>query len=188
MEQQTLNRLFIGQYIVMFIILVAVAVIGVYKWSQAPVPAATPTKVEPEKVALSKGQLNCLAQNVYHEARGESPKGQEAVAWVTLNRVASKQFPDDICKVVNQKGQFSWTALASVREKISEVRAWNAARKVAQKVVDDYMADASDPTKGATFYHADSVSPSWADSMKQTAVIGDHIFYKQVKPVTVASR
>jgi len=35
----------------------------------------------------------CLATNIYFEARGESYEGQKAVAFVTLNRVESNKFP-----------------------------------------------------------------------------------------------
>ena len=47
--------------------------------------------------------LKCLAENVYYEARGESAAGQQAIAEVTLNRVASGQFPDTICAVVHEQ-------------------------------------------------------------------------------------
>ncbi|NIO43392.1 MAG: hypothetical protein GTO41_26515, partial [Burkholderiales bacterium] len=48
-------------------------------------------------------ELNCLALNVYHEARGEPMAGQYAVAEVTMNRVASRRYPNTVCKVVFQK-------------------------------------------------------------------------------------
>ncbi len=53
-------------------------------------------------------QAKCLADNLYHEARGESLAGIKAVASVVLNRVASKRWPNSICKVVYQRKQFSW--------------------------------------------------------------------------------
>jgi len=65
-------------------------------------------------------QLQCLALNIYHEARSESPLGQEAVGLVTMNRVQDKRYPDTVCDVVYQahvdskgrpkrnKCQFSW--------------------------------------------------------------------------------
>src|SRR3954462_2332169 len=56
--------------------------------------------------------VECLALNVYYEARGESLAGQYAVAEVTLNRRASLGYPKTVCEVVYQKGAFSWTAEA----------------------------------------------------------------------------
>ena len=57
--------------------------------------------------------LVCLALNIYFAARNESLAGQYAGAEVTINRVESKYYPNDVCKVVYQKGKsacaFSWT-------------------------------------------------------------------------------
>jgi spore germination cell wall hydrolase CwlJ-like protein len=33
-------------------------------------------------------------------------------------------------------------------------------------------------TKGATHYHADSITPYWAKGERPSAVIGHHLFYK----------
>ena len=46
---------------------------------------------------------DCLAFDVYFEARGEPEAGQYAVAEVTMNRVASGRYPDTVCGVVHQK-------------------------------------------------------------------------------------
>ena len=51
----------------------------------------------------AKTQVECLAQNIYYEAGYEPEKGQLAVAFVTINRVKSGHFEDDICGVVKQK-------------------------------------------------------------------------------------
>ena len=58
---------------------------------------------------LSEDDLECLVRNVYHESRNQSLLGQAAVAHVTLSRVKSPLYPDSVCGVVWQKGQFSWT-------------------------------------------------------------------------------
>ena len=50
----------------------------------------------------------CLAKNIFHEAGIESDIGKYAVAQVTLNRVASRKYPNSVCKVVLQRYQFSW--------------------------------------------------------------------------------
>lgn len=64
-------------------------------------------------------EIECLAQNIYFEAKSESLKGQIAVGLVTINRVLSEKYPNTICEVVWQKrkhpktgkwvAQFSWT-------------------------------------------------------------------------------
>ena len=67
---------------------------------------------------LLSNEINCLALNLYFEARDQDKEGQIAVGLVTINRVLSKHYPNSICDVVwqqnkNKKGnliaQFSWT-------------------------------------------------------------------------------
>jgi N-acetylmuramoyl-L-alanine amidase len=51
-------------------------------------------------VPIDRQQRDCLAQALYHEARGETELGRIAVAQVILNRVRAKVYPDTICGVV----------------------------------------------------------------------------------------
>ena len=44
----------------------------------------------------------CLSEALYFEARGETVKGQFAVAEVIMNRVKSARFPDTLCGVIHQ--------------------------------------------------------------------------------------
>ena len=65
-------------------------------------------------------ERECLADNIYFEARNQGFAGWVAVAQVTLNRVRDDRFPNTICEVVKQgltyesgfpirdKCQFSW--------------------------------------------------------------------------------
>lgn len=45
-------------------------------------------------------EIQCLAENIYFEARAESYSGKAAVANVTKNRVADKRWPNTLCGVV----------------------------------------------------------------------------------------
>ena len=111
----------------------------------------------------NKKELECLATNIYHEARGEPLKGQVAVALVTLNRVADPRYPKTICKVVFQKNQFSWTNVST--KIVYDLESLDAAIKaVNYKGVFE-----------ATHYHATHVNPNW--KLKQVAKIGNHVFY-----------
>jgi spore germination cell wall hydrolase CwlJ-like protein len=134
-------------------------------------------------VTNSGQQLQCLTENVYHEARGENEAGQLAVAQVTMNRVASRHYPDTVCEVVYEKrwdrirgrfiGMFSWTELD--RDARIDPIAWQRAHDAAIAVYNGYR----DPElEGALFYHADYVNPSWARSQVRVARIGSHIFYR----------
>src|SRR5438128_3895475 len=97
--------------------------------------------------------VDCLARNVYYEARGESLAGQYAVAEVTLNRKASLGYPKTVCEVVYQKGAFSWTG-----EKVYEPGGpeWQRAQKVAEEV---YYRRRAAALPGVLHYHATHVKP-----------------------------
>ena len=119
--------------------------------------------------------LDCLALNIYHEARGESKQGQIAVGHVTLNRVRSKKYPNSICEVVYQHKQFSWT-----HDKISNVpkdqRLYKRIRDLSSKIL---RGKYKDPTNGAIHFHAKKCRPYWVNKVKKTVTIGNHIFYKK---------
>lgn len=118
-------------------------------------------------------QHECLALNIYHEARGESEEGQIAVAHVTLNRADHAYFPDSVCDVVWQKKQFSWTFLIQNQEPQNE-DAWQTAQNIALQVMSGKIEDISN---GATFYHSKTVNPHWTNQMEVSTVIGKHVFY-----------
>jgi len=119
-------------------------------------------------------QAKCLADNLHYEARGESMAGIRAVASVVLNRVASKRWPNSICKVVYQSKQFSWA---------NDYRARNPmlvayTQKVQRVVVKAMAGRLKDNTRQATHYHTIAVYPKWASRLKMTEVIGFHVFYR----------
>ena len=100
-------------------------------------------------------QVECLAKNIYFEARGEPRKGQLAVAHVTVNRTKSEKFPDDVCSVVYAKSQFSWTAN---RPKIRNPELYERFKEMAYSVM---KGETKDPTNGALFFHNTAVDPGW---------------------------
>lgn len=52
--------------------------------------------------SLGTDSLECMIENLYHEARGEGYAGMYAVAMVVMNRVQDYRYPDTICGVVQQ--------------------------------------------------------------------------------------
>lgn len=78
-------------------------------------------------------QMVCLALTIYHEARGETPKGQKAVASVVLNRKKSPRFPNTICEVVFQPKQFSY--LSKKSKKPRELGSWTKAMNLAESYI-----------------------------------------------------
>jgi spore germination cell wall hydrolase CwlJ-like protein len=56
---------------------------------------------------LAESATDCLGKAIYNEAKGEDLRGQLLVAKVIMNRVDHPSYPDTICGVVNQRGQFN---------------------------------------------------------------------------------
>ena len=116
--------------------------------------------------------IECLASNIYHEARGEGLHGQIAVAQVTVNRVASGKFQSSVCKVVYANKQFSWTNSGTKR--VKDTKAWQNAVAVAQAVLTKSIHL---PDFKALYFHTRQVKPTWAKTKRVVAVINNHIFY-----------
>src|SRR5882757_2410012 len=138
---------------------------------------------EAKRANRRENDLQCLAENIYFEARGEPLDGQYAVAEVTLNRTRAQNFPHTICSVVHQMrwdpsrrryvADFSWTELGALSPE--DGAAWKRAMEVASAAYDDLH----DPiVPGALFYHSRSVRPGWARSRTAIATIGNHVFYR----------
>lgn len=142
-----------------------------------------------EVAKLDGEERTCLAQAIYYEARSEARVGQLAVADVVLNRVASPVYPDTICGVVFQGAkrrtgcQFSFTCDGSMKARLNE-RKWREAEMLAGAVLAGIRRPVS---RHATHYHADYVSPPWAETLTPTAVIGTHKFYRFPSRTIVAA-
>ncbi|UZD91426.1 cell wall hydrolase [Cognatishimia activa] len=136
--------------------------------------------VDAQPVVTGDEQWACLAQALYFEARGESVRGQFAVAEVILNRVDSVQFPNTLCKVIHQGTgrkyacQFTYTCDGNP-EVIHEKAAYQRVGKIAKLMIDGAPRDLTD---GATYYHTKAVNPRWARKFARTTTIGVHHFYR----------
>lgn len=142
-------------------------------------------------------EIACLAVNIYFEARGEPRKGQEAVALVTLNRVRSRRFPNNVCEVVHQARldnhgvpvlhacQFSWHCDGFERE-VTEKNVYTQIHALAEFVYVNHLLNPGameDHTRGSTHFHARRVAPHWSrhPNYIQVIVIGEHVFYKPAR-------
>lgn len=146
-----------------------------------PITASLSTNwLDAQPKASGGEQWRCLSEALYFEARGETVKGQFAVAEVILNRVKSSRYPDTLCEVINQgtgrryQCQFSYTCDGR-KEVISEPVAFRRVAKVARAAIDGLDVELTD---GATHYHTVAVRPSWSRRFHQTAQIGVHVFYR----------
>ena len=132
--------------------------------------------------ALPAGAMDadgeCLARALYFEARGESIRGQVAVAEVILNRVDDPSYPRTVCGVVNQRGnggcQFSYVC-DGMSDAIRERGAFAVSERIAGAMIDGAPRLL---TEGATHFHTPKVHPAWASRFALTAKIGSHIFYR----------
>ncbi|MBQ4157267.1 MAG: spore cortex-lytic enzyme [Clostridia bacterium] len=110
-----------------------------------------------------------LAKLVYAEARGESYKGQVAVAAVTLNRVASSSFPNTLSGVIYQSGAYSCVSNGSIN---------NTPNATAIRAALEAM-NGWDPTNGCLYYYNPRLTnDAWIKSRTVVTVIGNHNFAK----------
>lgn len=117
----------------------------------------------------NSSNLNLLSRLVYSEARGETYRGQVAVAAVVLNRVKSSSFPNTISGVIYQAGAFD-----AVSDGQINLTPDATARKAAQDALNGW-----DPSYGAIYYfNPNTATSKWIWSRPLTVVIGKHRFCK----------
>jgi len=134
-----------------------------------PVPSAIPIVA-----VLNSNEVRCMALAMYHEARGESHRGQAAVGYVILNRVDHGGYGKGICGVVykrsNKGCQFAW-----VCDRHSDIprdkNAYAVAERLARAVLTGEVAN---PVGKARYFdgyvHSKKRKPG-------TIQIGNHRFY-----------
>ena len=121
----------------------------------------------------------CLALSVYFESRNQSDIGQQYVAHVVVNRSEN----NDMCSVVFEKNQFSWTnnikhsgepavMIKSAIKKIDEPKQWIKSIEVAKEV----MNRKHDITNGAKFFNKRKLGVRFKTKVKPI-IIGQQVFY-----------
>ena len=186
-EQGYMKHIFIS-IVLLFSLTIFVQPVGVASVNQTVIPKWSYKTIAMEATK----QHECLAKNIYFEARNEPFAGQFAVAMVTLNRVYDKQFPNSICEVVYQglhyasghpkrdRCQFSWYCDGKVDD-VKNKRAYMESETIADLAMEQYKTLKSkglDITEGARYYHTYEVSPKWSKTFPVVGRIGDHIFYR----------
>ncbi len=116
---------------------------------------------------LTRSDMNLLAHVVYAEARGETFRGQVAIAAVILNRISKPQFPHTIPGIIYQPGAFT-----SIQDGQVNLPPDPTAYQAVMAAVHGW-----DPSMGAIYYFnpATAISP-WIWSRPQIITIGHHIF------------
>lgn len=120
--------------------------------------------------------LMCLAVSIFFEAGIEPVEGKEAVASVILNRVEDHRYPDDICSVVFEHRQFSFTHDGK-SDKLPTGKLAEESMTVAKEALQGNIAVST-----STHYHTDYVSPEWAKVFTFDGKVGRHLFYTNETP------
>ena len=118
--------------------------------------------------------IDCMSKTIYYEARNQPLEGQTAIGFVILNRVHSNKYPNDICSVVHQKNQFSWfwdNKSDVPKNKNAYLESIILSCGIMSGVVKNNVPN-------DLFYHADYVTPKWAENKKVDKAIGNHYFYE----------
>lgn len=123
-------------------------------------------------------EVEIVAITILAEARGEGESGMYAVGCVIQQRKNNSNISaTDVCL---KRKQFScWNKndpQYSNIEKLLLTPQAKYAKLIAEAVIDDGLDLTY--TGNATHYHSRNIYPYWANKEKQTAKIGNHIFYK----------
>jgi spore germination cell wall hydrolase CwlJ-like protein len=128
--------------------------------------------------------IETAARTLWQEARGEPAAGQQAVAWVIRNRLASGRWGHSLASVCLWRAQFSgWYVPADPNFAGACNLADNDPLLLSMmNIITSVMAadPASDPTGGAINYFACSMAqpPVWASTMTFCGQIGHQNFYR----------
>lgn len=117
--------------------------------------------------SYNNNDVYLLAKLVHSEARGETYKGQVAVAAVVLNRVKDSRFPNTIAGVIYQPWAFT-----AVNDGQFNLEPNATAYQAAKDAMNGW-----DPTYGAVYYYnPKTATSSWIRSTKTVCTIGQHVF------------
>lgn len=126
-----------------------------------------------EIICESWEDCKVMSEAIVYESRGESERGQKAVADVIMCRYKDSRWPDTIAGVVYQRSQFSYV-IDMHKQRLPSKNDFQKARHISILT----LTGQRNIETNACWYHANHVKPSWAKKMKLVATIGNHKFYK----------
>lgn len=137
-------------------------------------PGVKPTTLSASNTVIpyTKEDLDLLARLINAEAGGESYEAMVAVGGVVVNRVKSKDWPNNISTVINQViGEYY--QFTPVKNGYIKTPATDASLRAAWACL-----YGSDPSKGAIFFFDNTSTNQWLWSKTITARIDSMIFAK----------
>ena len=125
----------------------------------------------------------CLTEAMFEETRGETnPDAPLAVAQVILNRVEDDRYPDDICEVTSQDGQFQWYGASKNWSELNylDEKRLQELSELSHSIVEEGFAFDTN----ATHFHASWMEdyPGWTNAFSLEGRVGDHLFYTNETP------
>lgn len=120
-----------------------------------------------------QSEQECMERAMYFESNRSSWDGLIAVGSVVMNRVESDQFPDTVCGVVGQKGQFA----PKIMTRRMNIDATPEVREAARAVL---RGQRHPMVQDAQFFHTAGHRFSY-DNMHYVLVTGGNAFYEKRK-------
>lgn len=112
----------------------------------------------------------CMTRVMYFESNRSSPDGMLAVGTVVMNRVASPEFPNDVCGVVGQRNQFASGVLTRA---MTEPRSVALASQMASRVL---RGERHPGVYDAKYFHTAGLTFPYRN-MHYVLVAGGNAFY-----------
>ena len=128
--------------------------------------------------------MDILTACLVGEAGGEGPRGMQAVMNVIVNRAGGdyRKFsavalrPKQFSMFNRATGRSPSKTVAQVVDLYRRHPLWAQAHLYVRHAVAGTLPDV---TSKAKFYHAQQVSPKWANPKNRTTQVGKHLFYKE---------
>jgi spore germination cell wall hydrolase CwlJ-like protein len=135
----------------------------------APQDVEAPADKPPEYSANDK---DCLVRAMYFESNRSSDEGLLAIGTVVMNRVNSGTFPDTICGVVGQRGQFASGIMTLPMQKRDQERVERIAAQILEGKRHPKIAN-------AMYFHVAGLRFHYAN-MHYVLVAGGNAFYERL--------
>ena len=120
---------------------------------------------------VSGSELACMERAMFFESHRSSRDGLIAVGSVVMNRVESDAYPDTVCGVVGQKGQFAPGIMSKPMTASGLPQVQEAARAVMRGERHPLIGD-------AMFFHVASARFGF-DNMHYVVTTGGNAFYEK---------
>ena len=119
-------------------------------------------------------EMLCVALAVYFEARGETERGQRAVASVVWNRRDDPRWPNHTCEVVAEKGQFeSWPLIKAEFPRLYGADYLDLPPNKAMNLALAHASYTAEERTSKAFFFAQAGFLKY----KELEIIGNHVFY-----------